>query len=104
MLHLLQAITDLSTRDKMLALIGTLVATLNLSHVSTLMGILVGACTVALLVPSFLMKWDELRASRAKARIERQRAELLEEAERRLRGCGESSEGEKQENHERRKQ
>jgi hypothetical protein len=56
-----QALADSPNREKCLALIGTAVAAINLSHVSTFLGIVVALCTIAMLVPRAALNWRELK-------------------------------------------
>jgi hypothetical protein len=70
------------TTDKVLTTIGLIIAVLNLSDLSTLVGILVGIATLVMIIPRGVMNWKELRAANRskKERIEEAR-KLLSEAQ-----------------------
>jgi hypothetical protein len=75
--------------EKFLALLGASVASsITLSHVSSVIGIMVGIGTLAMLIPRIVIGWLEMRTTLQKRHEARERAEhAMDEARAEAEGC-----------------
>jgi len=69
----LSSIQNLPGWDKFLTIWGSISATLSFTHFSSIVGVILSLCTIAMIVPRALLNWDEWQEKREAEKLEKQR-------------------------------